>query len=201
MREDSFWLPKDDTELLSSEILKEIVETLEKKLYEIEHRNSTCKLWITYCKMIFIVLDFIFAEKSGNWELHLKTIERMIPFFHATGHFSYAKSSTIYLQDMRKLKETMGPVEYKNFCEKGFWTSRRTHKFFSGIFTDQTIEQTLMRMLKCEGGLFKQGVTESVAYQWIQGLVFTKDIVEGMEEFTGTALKETINIKMQLMPG
>lgn len=52
-----------------------------------------------------------------------------------------------------------------------------------------------MRMLKCEGALFKWGVTESVAYQWIKGLVFTKDIVEGMEEFTGTAFERNYQHK------
>ena len=41
-----------------------------------------------------------------------------------------------------------------------------------------------MRLLKFEGGLFRRGVTESVAYQWIRGFIFTKDIVEGMERFT-----------------
>lgn len=41
-----------------------------------------------------------------------------------------------------------------------------------------------MRLLKFEGGLFKRGVTESVAYQWVRDFIFTEDIIEGMEQFT-----------------
>lgn len=111
----------------------------------------------------------------------------MLPFFHTTGHFSYAKSAHVYLEDMKALEKHMSESEYKKFTTEGYWTIRRSDKFFSGIFTDQTIEQTLMRLLKFEGGLFRRGVTESVAHQWIQTFLFTKDLIEGVEKFTNCA--------------
>ena len=176
--------PEDVDDLLLDEDFRKVTAEFEKELEILEKTNPTCKLWVQYCKMVLIVNDFMYAEKTGDWELHLKTVERMLPFFHATGHFPYAKSAQLYLKDMKDLKEKMNSTEYQKFTKDGFWTARRTNKFYSGIFTDQTIEQTLMRQLKFEGGLFRRGVTESVAYQWIRGFIFTKDIIEGLEKFT-----------------
>lgn len=55
--------------------------------------------------------------------------------------------------------------------------------FFFLESTDQTIEQTLMKSMSVEGGPFKRGVTENIVYKWIKGVIFTKDIIEGVEEF------------------
>ena len=45
----------------------------------------------------------------------------------------------------------------KDQCEKytacEYWNIRRSQRFWSGGFTDQTIEQVLMQMLKVRGGL------------------------------------------------
>lgn len=139
--------------------------------------------------MVDLVKDFIFAERTGDWNLHVKTIESMIPFFHVSGYFNYAKSAHIDIQQMKNLKNLMDPEEYKKYVD-GFWTARRTNKFFSGIFTDQTIEQTLMRLLSVDGGLFKRGTTEAVALKWRKGVVFTKDIIEGIEKFCGVTLEK-----------
>lgn len=46
----------------------------------------------------------------GDWESHLDCIELIIPFFHAAGHFNYAKSARLYLQDMRKLEKNDGCI-------------------------------------------------------------------------------------------
>ena len=55
----------------------------------------------------------------------------MIPFFHSAGHFAYAKSAQIYLQDVEDLASRMDQDEYKKFI---FFTCRRTEKFYGGVF-------------------------------------------------------------------
>lgn len=62
--------------------------------------GSTSQLWVQYFELITIVKEFIKAERSENWNLHLECTKKMIPYFHASGHFLYAKSSHLYLQDM-----------------------------------------------------------------------------------------------------
>lgn len=176
-------------EVKSNPLFEDFVKSFSIKLNELQNKGNTCKLWVLYFKMVDLVKDFIFAERVGHWDLHIKTIESMVPFFHVCGHFNYAKSAHIYVQQMKNLETTMDPEEYKKYVG-GFWTARRTNKFFSGIFTDQTIEQTLMRLLSVDGGIFKRGATDSVALKWIKGVIFTKDIIEGLEEFCGVKLEK-----------
>lgn len=170
-------------EIQSSEEFEKLNKIFEHKLEEIETRGKTCKLWVLYFRMVSLLKSFIASERMGSWNAQLKCIELMIPFFHAAGHFNYAKSARLYVQDMNDLKEKMDPFEYEKFTEKGYFTSRRTDTFFGGIFSDQTIEQTLMRAMSVEGGPFKRGATESVVFKWIRGVLYTKDIIESLENF------------------
>lgn len=64
--------------------------------------------------MVTIVKQFYDAERSGNWKIHLHSVQRMILYFHASGHFLYAKLCHLYLQDMHQLSENMDIVEYDN---------------------------------------------------------------------------------------
>lgn len=93
----------DPEEILAQLNLEEFQKIYNKFLSHVEkmkENGPTAKLWMQYFDMITIAKQFIVAERSGNWKLHLESIRRMIPFFHSSGHFLYAKSSQIYLQDM-----------------------------------------------------------------------------------------------------
>ncbi|XP_018372446.1 PREDICTED: uncharacterized protein LOC108767205 [Trachymyrmex cornetzi] len=85
----------------------------------------------------------------------------------------------------------MDPEEYNKFTKEMCFTARRTDNFFAGIHTDQTIEQTLMKSMSVEGGPFRRGATDSVVYQWINGVVCTSDIIEGMETFCNISFKKS----------
>lgn len=181
--EDNFTYDMNIDEIQSNESFKRLNELFESHINKIEKRGKTCKLWVQYFRMVSLIKQFLAAERMGDWESHLQCIELMLPFFHAAGHFNYAKSARLYLQDMRGLKEKMDPTEYKKFTEDGSFTSRRSNSYWSGIFSDKTIEQTLMRSMSVEGGPFKRGCTESVVFKWIKGIIYTKDIIEGLERY------------------
>lgn len=181
--EDYFTYDMNIDEINSNEAFKSLNELIENHLQKIEKRGKTAKLWIQYFRMVTLLKQFLAAERMGDWKAHLECVELTIPFFHAAGHFNYAKSTRLYLQRMRSLKEKMDPEEFKKFTDGGYFTSRRTNIFWSGIFSDQTIEQTLMRALSVEGGPFKRGCSESVVFKFIKGIIYTKDIIEGLERF------------------
>ena len=104
--------------------------------------------------------DFIRAERTGNWKLHLPSVRKMLNMFAATGHMHYVKSARLYLQQMMEL-ETDYPWVYKNFTENGYHTIRRSNKFWAGLWSDLIIEQVMMRSLKSRGGITRgRGVTE-----------------------------------------
>lgn len=138
-------------------------------------------------KMIRILLFFIRAERTGDWELHLYCIVKMIPIFHAGGHTAYAKSARLYLDQMKELQSIMSESQYKKFTSEGYWTIRRPDRFWCGVFTDQTIEQILMRMLKARGGIARgRGITASTQAKMVHILPQTAPICESLESFTGT---------------
>jgi len=53
----------------------------------LKENGATSKLWMQYIDMISLMKEYIMAERMGNWKLHLQCVEKMIPYFHASGHF------------------------------------------------------------------------------------------------------------------
>lgn len=106
--------------------------------------RPTSKLWIIYFQMITLLRKCIKGDCCGDWRLHLETLKHMLPIFHAGGRNLYAKCCHVYVQDMEKLKEN----EHPELITKGFFTVRRTDKFWCGIPPDQTIESGLMKLFK-----------------------------------------------------
>lgn len=157
-------------------------------LQKIKNRGPTAELLIQYMEMVQLVKDFIRAERSGNFSLHLKCIKKMLPYFHASGHFLYAKSAQLYLQDMLKLETMMSDIEYQRFVTDGFFTVRRTSKFWSGIWSDMTIEQVLMRSMHSQGGLTHgRGFSDSVLTKFIATMIVLIDVCNEVEEFCNSS--------------
>lgn len=75
--------------------------------------------------MVSIALDFIRAERLGLFEEHLDAVQKMLPYFHACGHFLYAKFTHLYIQDMMKFEKTMDQQTFQKFKDR-FFTVRRT---------------------------------------------------------------------------
>ena len=115
--------------------------------------SRTGGIWIQLLNMIRIMKTFIKAERTGNWELHLQTTMKMLPFFAAAGHSNYLKSSYVYVQNMMSLKET-NPLLYHVF-ESGLHVIRRSDQYCAGLSSDLVIEQDLMRTMKSSGILLQ----------------------------------------------
>ena len=62
--------------------------------------SRTAKLWIQYREYVSIMRQFVRAARSGDWNLNLISLQRMLILFAATGHINYAKSGRLYLQLM-----------------------------------------------------------------------------------------------------
>ena len=112
---------------------KKIINKFICTIENLKENGLTAKLWIQYFEMIMVVKQFIVAERSGDFELHLQCVKRMLPYFHASGHFLYAKTAHLYLQDMLQLETKIDVLEYDLFTRKGYFTIRRTDTFWSGI--------------------------------------------------------------------
>jgi hypothetical protein len=89
--------------------------------------------------MVSIVKYFIRSERLENLDGYLSAIKKCYLFFYTSGHFLYAKSNHLYLQDMLKLKNNMDEQAFKKFTD-GFFTIRCSSKFNCGTWSDMVIE-------------------------------------------------------------
>lgn len=166
----------------SDRTINDMMNKFIEKLNVLATIGPTAKLWIQYMKSVIIALQFIEAERLGDWKLHLQAVRDMLPYFHASGHFAYAKSAQVYLQDMVQLESQMDDEEYYKFTSEGFFTIRRTDKAWSGIWSDMTIEQTLNRFF---GTDLKhgRGVTPSVVTRYLLAMPTAFNIMNCLEEY------------------
>eukprot|EP00745_Piridium_sociabile_P023062 TRINITY_DN35931_c2_g2_i7.p1 TRINITY_DN35931_c2_g2~~TRINITY_DN35931_c2_g2_i7.p1 ORF type:complete len:567 (+),score=112.84 TRINITY_DN35931_c2_g2_i7:122-1822(+) len=147
-------------------------------------RGRTSRLWLQYMLMMDILRQFLKAERTGNWMLHLHALQRMLPFLAAGGHCQYTKSVHIYLQHMQQLKDHH-PAVYNAFSN-GYHVLRRSDRFWAGLSTDLVIEQVLMRSLKSAGGLTRgRGMADSQRTQWLLSMPACADMNNALQEVTG----------------
>ena len=177
---------EDASQVSEDKTVDEFQQVLAQHLKEAAAQSRTGKLWVQYINQVLLMLNFIRAERTGNWQLHLHCVQEIIPHFHAAGHLAYAKSARLYLQQMNSIQKIMSPEEYTLFSSKGYFTIRRAKEFWSGNFSDQTIEQFLMRMLKTSGGLTHgRGITDSTLTKWVHALPYCIPVCDALEKFTG----------------
>ncbi|CAG2195214.1 unnamed protein product [Mytilus edulis] len=164
------------------------LDTIKDKIQQFRHSRSkykTANLWFQYMDMICILRDFIKAERTGNWTLHLESLKAMLPYFTASGHNLYAKSAWIYLNQMECLKDKH--AEVAALFEAGYHVIRRTDQYWAGISSDLAIEQALMRSIKTTGRLTRgRGMSESQRALWILSMPDCAEINSAMMSFTGT---------------
>ena len=147
---------QDDMEM---RCLDKIQEKLEAQKIQMATKR-TSKLWLQYMEMVDILRLFIKAERTGDWMLHLKSLQEMLPFFAASGHNLYAKSAYIYVQQMLQLADSHPDVFA--FFRSGYPVVCRSDRYWAGLSSDLVIEQTLMRTMKTTGRLTRgRGVAES----------------------------------------
>ena len=178
-------MPSDElAELQHSPIILNYNQEIQALTSKLRKTSRTAQLWLQYIEYIDIVKEFIFAERTSNWELHLRSIYKMINLFAATGHVNYARSSRMYHQQMSALKHSY-PYLYHQF-KNGNHAVRRSQRYWAGLWSDLVIEQTLMRSIKSQGGLTRgKGMKANVRHLWVSSLHYTAGVHEAMTSLTG----------------
>ncbi|KAE8743484.1 hypothetical protein FOCC_FOCC010907 [Frankliniella occidentalis] len=144
------------------------------------------RLWLNYFEHVNTLRAFILAQKTGNWGLHLLSIRKMRPVFHAAGHLPYAKAAQIYLQQVSSLETKMHPLEFDKYTRGGGFVIRRFDRYFCGVWPDLVIEQSLMRALKVKSGLTHgRGITEATKSTFIHAMPLTTLLTRALESYTG----------------
>ena len=83
----------DYSSVLQCTALQEVEHLLHCLKHSFCMESRTAILWIQYVEYIAVVKQFLVAERTGNWHLHLKCSSNMLNLFAEIGHNSYAKSA------------------------------------------------------------------------------------------------------------
>ena len=117
------------------------VEELTVRLTKVAANSHTAKLWIDgFVGPMLIIFLYIRAEREGEWALYLASVEKMLPYFFASGHHNYARYATLYYNNMLGL-----PEEVTKKFRKGLHVVRNAPGIFNGIWSDMSIETTYMK--------------------------------------------------------
>ena len=154
------------------------------KKEELCSKSRTVALWLNYVHYIEIVQQFITAERTSNFALHISTTKQMINLFAATAHNNYAKTYRLYLQSVDILEKDH-PQIFEQFSF-GNHTVRRTDMIWSGLWTDLSIEQILMKSLKGRGGGIGKRMTEIVLNVWTKTMHRSAEVIVLIQHFMCT---------------
>ena len=86
-------LVKSTEDTISCTMEAHIVTTLLNKLLAFSNstKSKTATHWIQYMKIVEICLEFLKAERTKDWQLHLDMSCMMLPYFAASGDYHYQK--------------------------------------------------------------------------------------------------------------
>ena len=84
-----------------------------------------------YMHMVHLLIMFVRSVRTGNWNLHLQSLEAFLKFFFAHDKLNYARLIPLYLAEMHSLKDT-DPHIYAEF-EKGNWAVNKNSVTFCSI--------------------------------------------------------------------
>lgn len=134
--------------------------------------------------MVDILIRYLKGERTGNWQLHMFTMQEMLPYMAAARHNQNTKSIHIYLQHMQDLEERH-PDVFQLFM-RGHHVLRRTDRFWVGLSPDLVIEQEVMRSVKSAGGLTRgRGMGELQRTQWLLSMPACANMNNAMQELMG----------------
>ena len=114
-------------------------------------KSKMFAFWDEYGEMVKLLLQFVKAERTGNWELHLSSVSAMVPHFFAMDRPNYACWLPVYIMDMRQLA-TKHPQVHQEFAN-GYHAVSRSGKPFAQVWTDMALEQTINADSKSKGGI------------------------------------------------
>ena len=60
--------------------------------------SQTARYWLMFMRFVSVVRMFIRPEPTGNWDLHIKASQDLLPYFAVSEHNNYSKCACLYLQ-------------------------------------------------------------------------------------------------------
>ena len=182
-------------EILNSDRFEEFVASFD-QFIQAGNSKQTFRFWNSYLDMVEVLLLFLRGTREGNWNLHLASVRRMLPWIFAYDHINYSRYLPVYWLEMRDLLTTHPAVHQQ--CMEGHFTVQRRENAFAQIACDQTIEQTANRDSKTKGGMTGFTTSKGSVNRWIWSHHARASITRECEDMAGK--RERGSIRTDILP-
>ena len=123
------------------------------------------QFWMSFLEMVELLLNTIYSIRSGDWELLLECIRRILPYTFAYDNINYARYLTAMLGDMLQLPIDF-PEIHEEFMRGNFAAQICDNSKFSRVETDKVIEMTLNKDTKMAGGCTGFSTNVNAVKRW-----------------------------------
>ena len=169
---------------LSTKEVFQVAHILEQEIEKARKLGRTAKLWIQHFDRVIALLRFIRAERTGDWG----RVDRRLGPSHYECAGDVVHIPRCCSPPICKVSSAVPADDFEKYINQGYFTIRRTNKFWAGVWTDMTIEQVLMKMMKVQGGLTRgRGITDTVLVYFICALPPCITIMEALKNLSGTS--------------
>lgn len=139
--------------------------------------HPTGRLWVDcLIRPTFIALNFVRAERQGDFLLQQHCLRQMIPYFFAAGHHNYGRYITWYLRMVQNL-----PHDAKEDLLAGAHVCRHSDGG-TAVPADQFGEQTYIKQGKGQGGLKGISTNEVQVAVWINSYPICSHLSQTVED-------------------
>lgn len=171
------------------QIIKDFLSSFSNFLCTRSTENEMFKYFNNYCEMVEVLLNSVMADRSNDYELHLVSTRKMLPYFFSTNHTNYIRGVTAYLQDMMKL-----PLEVADDMKRGMMAVKRSEGTFNAVGPDLALEQSQNRSSAVTGGLIGITKNEDAMQRWLLLYPFKNSIHESLSTYLGIQADTTSDI-------
>ena len=126
--------------------------------------GKTAKMWMQYLDFVWMLLRFQRGTKENNFSSHLRSLEDMSSLFFTYDHPNNAHYTVVYILTMLNLDKTQHGTG-KLLKGNGISVNRSSIPF-SRNAVDITVEQTINKHAKSQGGNIGCSTNHSAYYRW-----------------------------------
>ena len=110
----------------------------------------------------WLLLQLSLATKTNNLDLHISSLQSMCPLLFAVNHQHYAKYLSVYLINLLNL-----PPQARTLLQENGFSVLRSRTAAGRTPVDLTIEQTINRHAKTNGGIVGFSRSLPAYYRWL----------------------------------
>lgn len=113
--------------------------------------------------------------------MHLNALMEVVPYFTLAGRVNYARYTPVYVFEMKQLA-TREPNIFQHLMNGGYVVRRSGNRNFNSVPTDQTLEQSIKREAKGQGGIVGFTLRKGALLRWMLTRHVTGEYSEAFKE-------------------